>query len=384
MIWNAILIFALILGCIYSLVLLFLFVGLFRAKMNIAGQKLYQPVWVSVIVAARNEGDNIKRCLESLLNQNYNKDLYEVVLIDDNSTDNTLSIAESVAREYDNLRLMKTSDGGKVTGKQRALDMGIRASKGELILTIDADCEAPQQWIEDIVREFDPDVGLVAGYSIFKEDMRDQSLLKRIFYGLQHLDQLSLYAISIGSISNGIAWTCTGNNLSYRRKLYDELGGFEALGMTGLEDNMLIQWTGQHSKWKIKALYSSIVYTKHIRTVSGFFAQRKRWSSSNTQYRLSLVAFMVLAYLLYLVTPFMIGLSVFGFISYKNLLIFLSLKIVPEFLLVAKGLTLFNKMSLLKYFPLLQPIHLVYILICGIYGLSGAFVWKGRKYGHIG
>lgn len=382
MIWKAICIFPLVLGCIYFLFLTFLFLGFFKIKKTDKSGN-YKPAFVSVIVAARNEEDNIISCLNSLLEQTYSKELYEIIIVDDNSTDKTFSIVESIARKHNNVKLLKTSDNSKVTGKQRALDTGIRTSKGVFILTIDADCQAQPTWIEGIVKAYEPDVGLVAGYSIFKWN-KDKGFLKKVFYNLQHLDQLSLYAVSVGSISQGIAWTCTGNNLSYRRQLYDELGGFEALGMTGLEDNILIQWAGRHSNWKIKALPSSIVYTKPMSTVSKFFAQRKRWSSSNTQYRLSLVAFMVLTYLLYMFIPFMICLTLFGVIAYKILLIFLGLKVIPEFLLVSMALNLFHKQSLLKYFLLLQPIHLVYVLICGIFGLSNSFIWKGRKYGTMG
>jgi cellulose synthase/poly-beta-1,6-N-acetylglucosamine synthase-like glycosyltransferase len=378
---KAIFVFTLASGCIYSIILLIIFLGLLKKKKINPSREIYQPVFVSVVLAARNEENNIARCLKSLFNQTYKKDLYEIIMVDDNSTDNTFSIADSISREYKNFKLLKPSSAGKITGKQQALDTGILASKGEIILTVDADCEAPPRWIEDIVKEFDPDTGLVAGYSVFNEDSYDQGFLRKIFVKLQLLELLSLYFFSIGSILQGIAWTCTGNNLSYRRKLYDELGGFKTLGITGLEDNMLIQWVGRYTNWKIKALYSSIVYTQHIKTVSKFFVQRMRWASSGSQYRLSLVLFLVTSYLFYLLTFLSIGLSVSGILPFKNLIIILSLKMVPELLLISRGLVLFNKLSLLIYFPLIQPTHLVYILVCGIHGLSNTFVWKGRKYG---
>jgi cellulose synthase/poly-beta-1,6-N-acetylglucosamine synthase-like glycosyltransferase len=224
---------------------------------------------------------------------------------------------------------------------------------------------------------------LVAGYSLFEErDISDQGILQEIFIKLQFLELLSQYIFSMGSMSQGIAWTCTGNNLAYRRKVYDELGGYETLGLTGLEDNMLLQWVGKNSRWKVKPAFNT-VYTKPTETVSQFFAQRIRWASSSLQYRLSLVAFLIMAYGLNLLVPLLIGLSFFGIISHKELIVFLSLKIVPEFLLVLKGLTLFNKIDLIKYFPLIEPLHVIYVLICGIHGLSGKFAWRGRKYREV-
>ena len=84
-----------------------------------------------------------------------------------------------------------------------------------------------------------------------------------------------------------------------------------------------------------------------------------------------------------LLLPFLIGLSAFGIVSYRGLIIFLSLKIVPEFLLALKGLTLFGKVGLIRYFPLLQVLHVIYVLICGIHALSGKFDWKGREYREV-
>jgi len=381
MIGKVIVSLALILACAYFLVLAWLLLGLFKIKRN-TKQRAYKPFFVSVIVATRNEEENVARCLKSLLDQTYPKELYELILVDDKSTDNTFSIARSFARKDDRLKLLSTTEYHALTGKQHALDAGIRASRGEIILTTDADCKPPPRWIEDTVREFDPDVGLVAGYSVFEEDISHHGILQRTFAKLQSLELLSQYFFSMGSMSQGIAWTCTGNNLAYRREVYKELGGYETLGLTGLEDNMLLQWVGRNSNWKVKPA-CNVVYTKPMKTVRRFFAQRIRWASSSLQYRLSLVAFMVIAYGLNLALLFLIGLSAFGVISYKELIIFLSLKIVPEFLLVLKGLTLFNKVDLVRYFPLIQPLHVMYVLICGIHGLSGKFAWRGRKYREV-
>ena len=391
MIGKVIVLFALALACAYFLILVALLLGLFKIKRNNAKRQGYASFFVSVIVAARNEEENLAYCLKFLLNQTYPKELCEVILVDDNSTDNTLSIAKSFAKKDTRLKVLSTTKNHTFTGKQRALDTGIRASKGDIILTIDADCEAPPRWIEDTVREFEPDVGLVAGFSFLNEEytsnpgillgakQRGEAVFQRTFIKLQSLESLSLYIASIGSMALGVAWACTGNNLAYRREVYDELGGFEALGVTGAEDSMLLQWVDKNSKWKVKPT-CNIVYTKPMKTISLFFAQRIRWASSSLQNRLSLVSFMVIVYGLNLLLPFLIGLCAFGIISYRKLIIFLGLKIVPEFLIMLKGLAFFNKLDLIKYFPLIQPLHVMYVLICGIHGLSGKFAWKGRKY----
>jgi cellulose synthase/poly-beta-1,6-N-acetylglucosamine synthase-like glycosyltransferase len=372
--------FALMLAGAYFIVLLWLLLGLFRIKRD-TRQQGYKPLFVSVIVAARNEEENLAGCLKSLLRQSYPRDLYEVILVDDDSNDSTLSIARPLANRDKRLKLLNTKKHYDLTGKQHALDVGIRASKGEIILNTDADCEAPPIWIEDTIREFEPGVGLVAGFSLLDEKcVPHKGVFQKIFIKLQLLESLSLYIGSIGSMAQGVAWACTGNNLAYRREIYDELGGFEALGTTGAEDSMLLQWVDMNSKWKVKPVLN-VVYVKPMRTVSQFFAQRFRWASSSLQNRLSLTSLYVIVYILNLLLPFLAGFCAFGVISCRELTVFLSLKIVPEFMVILKGLTLFDRIDLIRYFPLILPFHLIYVLICGIYGLSGKFAWKGRKYG---
>lgn len=379
MIGEAIFLIAIALAFLYCLVLVVLFLGLFKVKRD-ARIQTHKRSFVSVVVAARNEEETLAHCLRSLLRQVYPEELYEVILVDDNSTDNTLSIARAFAERDGRLKVLSAAEYNSLTGKQNALDMGIRASTGEIILTTDADCQAPPGWIEDIVGEFGPEVGLVAGFSMLSEEgISDVGMLQRIFIRLQSLETLSLYIGSIGSIAQGFAWAGTGNNMAYRREVYDELGGFGALGVTGAEDSMLLQWVDRNSKWKVKPSLST-VYVKPMKTVSQYIAQRNRWASSTLQNRLSLIAFMVIVYGLNLSLPFLVGLCAFNVISYRELFLLLCLKTAPEFLILLKGLALFNRMDLMKYFLLIQPFHVIYVLMCGIRGLSKGFVWKGRIY----
>ncbi len=381
MISGVIAIFAMILGGAYFIILSWILVGLFKVKRKTEEQG-HEPPFVSVVVAARNEEANLSECLESLLNQTYPKELYEVIAVDDNSTDNTAAIAESFAKRDERVKLLSsTKKHTLITGKQNALDTGIRASKGEIILSTDADCQAPPTWIENVVREFDDNIGLVAGFSVFnEEEVSEQNILQRVFTRLQALLLLSFRIVSIGSAHQGMAWACTGQNMAYRRELYDEFGGYENLCLIGqAEDSLLLQWVDRHSKWESKVT-NNLVYTKPTRTLRQFIAQSNRWASNSLQNRLSLILFMIVTYVLNLFVIVMIGLSLLGILSYIYLMVFLGLKIIPDFLVVLKGLPLFRRTSLIKYFPILQPLHTIYVLTCGIHGVSRKYAWRGRKY----
>ncbi|MFC1712769.1 glycosyltransferase [Candidatus Poribacteria bacterium] len=378
MVGRIILSFAFVLAGIYFSVFMALFLGLFRVGRGSRKQE-YTQVFVSVVVPARDEEEYLLACVESLLDQTYPKELYEVILVNDRSTDNTLHIAREFAEKDKRVKVLNTTERHKLTGKQRALDTGIRASNGDIVLNIDADCEAPPEWIEDTVREFDTDVGLVAGYTPFIRENPDQSILQKAAVIFQSIDLLSSYGISMGSMALGLAWTCTGNNLAFRREIYDELGGFESLGFTSTEDSMLLQWVDRNTKWKVIPMLNA-VYTRPTRTFAQFYAQRARWISDNLQFRLSAILFAVVGYWINLLVLILAGLCIFGVISYMWLILFSGLKAISEFPLVCKSLKIFHRTDLLKYWPLVQPFHVLYMIAFGVHSLSSRFTWKGREY----
>ncbi|HIE30519.1 TPA: glycosyltransferase [Candidatus Poribacteria bacterium] len=434
-------IFTFTLGFIYALVVTIFFIGLLRLRNEDVNPTLgksksggiylgaeqsdlfsqgclnHSLPSVSVVVAARNEADNLPACLKSLLTQSYPSEQYEVVVIDDHSTDNTYSIARAFAVDNPILKVLRLDDTAECgikrislnseiripMGKQMALDWGIQACRGEIILSTDADCIVPKTWIESMVKAYERKIGVVVGFSMLNEGCQETRLrakrkvgepsidssltkfhrfLRSLFIKLQSLELLSLFSAFAGGLKMGVALACTGNNLAYRRQVYDELGGFVNLGITVAEDNMFLQWVDRYSKWHIKPICHTdvTVLTHPMRTVRDFMRQRLRWASNSTENRLSLVCFMVIAYGFYLLLPTALLLAVFGALLWKFTLVFLSLKLIPEFLLVLRGLKLFNRMDLLKYFPLLEPCQILYVLICGIFGLLFNVIWKGRQF----
>ena len=374
--------------------------------------KDYLP-YVSVVVAARNEENTLLDCLRPLLAQSYSNKRYEVIIVDDHSTDNTYAIARDFAIDYPNLKVLKsdnfqledaanhksrkTKQCRTPTGKQIALDMGIQSSCGELILSTDADCIVPHTWIENMVKGYEQEVGVMVGFSMLDERCLDigeyskESPVKKkysyrfrdsLFIKLQSLELLSLFSAFAGGLKMGVAFACTGNNLGYRRQVYDELGEFVNLGFTVAEDNMFIQWVDRCSKWQIQPICHPgvTVLTRPMKTVKDFLRQRLRWASNSIGNRISLVCFMVIVYGFYLFLPVVLLFAAFGLLSWTITLVIFSLKLIPEFLLVSKGLKLFDRMDLLKYFLLLEPFQMIYVLICGIFGLLCKVVWKGRKF----
>ena len=167
MVFEIFLILFYISGFIYFLMGILFLIGLSR-KAETSGHK---REFVSVIIAARDEEINIRNCLEHLVNHTYPAELYEVIVIDDNSSDSTYGIVEEFSRNYKNIFIYKLTEYNPgYSPKKQALNLGIDRSRGSMILTMDADCEAGPGWIESMTGGFDDSTGLVAGFSQVRKE----------------------------------------------------------------------------------------------------------------------------------------------------------------------------------------------------------------------
>ena len=142
--------FIVLLSVLYAIILFWVLVGIFRLRSS--SNSDYLP-FVSVVIAARNEEGNIERCIEALKKQDYSNKLFEVIIINDRSTDNTAEIIAGKTDSVSNFHTLTIKDLPVNTSpKKFALQKGIEASKGEIILTTDADCVPKPGWISGMVK----------------------------------------------------------------------------------------------------------------------------------------------------------------------------------------------------------------------------------------
>lgn len=330
--------------------------------------------FVSVIVAARNESPHIDACLTSLLNQDYPRTRYEVILVDDHSEDDTLQRA----RRHEDPRLRVLSLAEEMTGKQRALDYGIEQSHGEIVASTDADCVVPKTWLRRLIEHFDEKTGVVVGFSTLDAPDDGASL----FVKVQSLELLGLFAAFGGALGWNLAVACTGNNLAYRRAVYQEFGGFAKRGFTVAEDNMFLQWVNRNTSWRIVVAMGRevTVRTHPMRTLRLFLRQRLRWASNSLEIRFGATWFAVVAYgaNAFVSVTFLLGL--WGWVSFLWAVFLVILKALPEALLLWQGTALFERQDLRRYAALVGFFHTFYVLLVGMAGLLGRVVWKERKY----
>ena len=364
-----------ILALIYAALIFWLTAGLLkRSKVS---DSEYRPR-VSVIVAARNEELNLELCLLSLSNQNYPEDLYDVYIIDDRSEDETRKIGSRFADQQPNFNLIVVDEVDlDISPKKNAIQKGIDASDGEIIMTTDADCSPPEGWISGIVSHYnDENIGMVVGYApLYKTNKGlKESLLK--------LDALSIAAVASGSIGIGYPVTCTGRNFSYRRSVYESIDGYEGLWhlMSG-DDDLLLH---KANKYGIKVSYSflpsTFVESKTYDELSEISNQRRRHASKTPHYYslTGMTGLKIALPLVYLLNLFIVsGLLGIG-VSPPTLAVSLLLKSIAEFSLLYTFSSLSGDRNVLKYFPLALLIHPFYVVIYGAWGTLGKFTWKGQ------
>ena len=265
------------LGIFYLLGIIF-FISSSRAKKYYIKKKrsFDKNYSVSVIVPAKDEEENIAEIVETLLLQNYPKELIEIIVVNDRSKDKTKEIVESYIEDNDILKLIniKTVDG-YLSGKQNALDIGIKSSESDVIIITDADCVVGKNWVKSMIRHFySDDVGIVVG----KTEIMQEDDNKTFLYKFQRIVHRLLMDVAQVPIIFGLYTSGMGNNLAFKRKGYFDIGGYEGLGDSILDDEILIRGFARKG-YKVAASFckNAVVETKAQESYEETMKQHKRW-----------------------------------------------------------------------------------------------------------
>jgi len=341
----------------------------------------HQPnIFFSIIIPARNEEDNIGNCLRSIINQNYPKKLFEIIVIDDHSTDKTSLIISQFQEKNSNIKLINLQN--ELNGKQlnaykkKAIEMAVEKAKGSWIITTDADCVLKPNWL----LLFDEYIAnnnslLVAAPVVFTKD-------KSIISNFQYIDFMALQAATAATVSIGLHSMCNGANLAYNKNIFKEVGGFKGIDNIASGDDMLLM-NKIKSKYpkQIGYLFSknAIATTKPMPDWNSFLNQRIRWASKADKYDdKSLLPVLLGVYLfnLLLFAIFFVGiLNIKLFIFW---LTFMALKTIIEWRYMKAAANFFGEIGFMQ-FAALQPLHVTYMVVAGWLGKFGNYRWKGRS-----
>lgn len=338
---------------------------------------------VSVIIAARDEEDCIGRCIHSICNQTYPGELFEVIIVNDQSQDSTGKIVQSLQEKYNNLKLINLTDRPRdYAPKKYAINEALKISSGEIILTTDADITVKSTWIESIVSYFEKEVGLVVGFSSVRENQTT-----KFFQKFEALDFLMLMTATKGSIRIGIPISCSGQNLAFRKTAFEEVGGFgEKNKAQSADDVLLLHLMRRSKKWQIAfADYEkAYVETDATKSLSEFLKQRIRWAAMGVGQFTKSINLTIINFAAAIVNIALLLLFMIYFLLPPEIKQFLTvaiiIKLAIEFTVAIQGTIYFKKKSWLWFFPVLFVFYMPYILIISIFSLFGNFKWKERVY----
>jgi cellulose synthase/poly-beta-1,6-N-acetylglucosamine synthase-like glycosyltransferase len=332
-------------------------------------------IFASIVIPARNEELNISGLLDDLLCQKYLKSKFEIIIVNDHSEDNTLAIANNYKTRLDNLLIIDLAEGNN--GKKAALYSAIIKAKGELIITLDADCRIGKNWLATIC----------GFYEDFKSRMIIAPLLydneKSWFEKMQSLEISSLVASTAGAAALGRPIMCNGANLAFTRETYLQCESNLKAGIASGDDIFLMLEIKKHWPGSIKFIksFDAACFTEAEPNIDKFIMQRKRWASKSKHYNDKDILFVAVVVFL---ANLAICLSfIAAFFNYHAILIFiilLCLKSIPDFLLLNSFSNYFSKRKLLNYFLLTQLIYPFYLVFIAVYGNIGKFEWKKRIY----
>ncbi|MFQ5822618.1 MAG: glycosyltransferase [bacterium] len=356
-------------GLIYLSILTFLISGYFHLN----GEEINHQPTVSVVVAARNEEKNLNNCLKALFCQNYPKELTQIVVVDDRSSDRTPEILNQHKSQNTNLeivKILKTPEN--ISSKKYALSQGILQASGELIFTTDADCSPPPEWISATVPLFNEEVGLVIGLAPYKDE---GPLLSKLL----SLNSLTASFVSAGSAGWNVGVTCTGRNLAYRKSLFNEVNGFDKINhsLSG-DDDLFLQMAKKRTHWDINFCLNpkTVVPSPAAENLFTLIAQTRRHVSAGKYYKKPLQA----AYLLFNFA----NIYLFSFLIlaiFKQTYLILAILLFC-FKLILDLISLFfiskkvKKQNLLFLFPLWEIFYLLNQIFIAPLGFVGKIKWK--------
>lgn len=275
----------LIVFCVFIAVVViqFLYYIVVFGKFSFAKPQTVNPkrVPISVIVCAKNEEENVKKFVPLLAEQDYHT--FEIVLIDDASSDNTLEIFEEFEKQYPNIKLVKVENNEAFWGNKKfALTLGIKAAKYEYLLFTDADCyPTSKDWITSMSAQFTQQKNIVLGYGAYEKI--SNSFLNKIirFETLLTATQYFSWA-KIGKPYMGI-----GRNMAYKREEFFKVRGFmDHMKIRSGDDDLFINQAANGDNTTICYVPDSFTYSTPKTRFKDWFTQKRRHVSTAKHYKL--------------------------------------------------------------------------------------------------
>jgi glycosyltransferase involved in cell wall biosynthesis len=326
---------------------------------------------LSVIICSKNEVQNLKKNLSSILNQNYPN--FEVIVVNDCSNDGTEWYLRDLSLDYKNLKIVTINDHPRFKhGKKFAVTMGIKAAQNENLVFTDADCfPESEHWLSLMQRNFDNQTDIVLGYSPYeiKGGFLNKFIRFETFYTA--INYLS-YAL------RGIPYMGVGRNLAYKKSLFFKGKGFAShMHILSGDDDLFVNQNANNFNTKIEIHPDSHMWSEPKKTIGSYFSQKLRHQGAGKAYKnrhkkmLTLNVFSgVLFYLLF------VGIILINGPCWLIISVFF-IRLISQIFVYIPVLKKLKSIDLIWWMPILDFIYYIYIILIGLVSIFRKKVeWK--------
>jgi len=331
-----------------------------------------QQTKFSVVVAARNEQSNIVKTINSILSCDYPKDLFEVIIVDDHSSDDTVQVLFETNHD-DRVSIIQLHHE---TGKKAALSKGVNLSKYSHIVVTDADCMVPEDWLMNLAVLFQSSEAQFISGPVIIDELQD------VCSAFQSLDAIGTVGVTQAGIQSNKWFMANGANMAFVKQAFLEISGFEENKNWASGDDMfLVEQFSQRSQTAYMKTINPVV-TKAERSWSALYQQRIRWATKNKSYThqgvrntLGVVFLFNLCIVLFFVLAILLG-SKWLILSLSMLVV----KVIIDRIYLSKMTDFFNQRNAMNYYLRSTFIYIIYIVGVGVASLFiKNYHWKGRR-----
>ncbi|WP_347173704.1 glycosyltransferase family 2 protein [Polaribacter uvawellassae] len=371
------------------IIFIFIFViGFYKVK-EFKSTNTSEKIAFSVIIPFRNEAKNLPKLLDSIQQLKYSKELVEFIFVDDDSTDNSVDIINchfERSREISqinfdyvlpDIRILRNSRASN-SPKKDAIITALKSAKSNWIITTDADCVLPENWLKTI----DNFIQLNNCNMIVAPVSYEGN--STFLHQFQELDFMSLQATTIGSFGAGIPFLSNGANFMYRKDVFEKLNGFD--GNTNIasgDDVFLLEKFIAFYKEKVQYLKSEDVIVKTFpeNSLQELIEQRIRWASKTSSYKLligKLIGIFVLsANVIIAITPVLVISKIMRF---ETLIFYFFLKFLFDYLLLERMAIFENKKIYFKTYLKSSFVYPYFTLLVFLKSIFSNYQWKERTF----
>lgn len=332
----------------------------------------------TIIIPFRNEAKNLGALLDSIYLLKYPKSLYEIILVDDDSEDNSVNLINGfINEEITNLSIIKNHRQSN-SPKKDAIQTAISQAKFDWIITTDADCVVPTLWLQS----FDAFIQLESPKLIVAPVTYHVS--NTFLDNFQLHDFLSLQTATVGGFGINNPFLCNGANLCYSKSTFLELNGFDGNNriVSGddlffLEKVMKVYPLDVHY---LKA-YEAVVITKPEPTLKTLFYQRVRWASKTSEYNSVFSKVLALSVLLMNASVIVtLTFALIGLLSWQILTVLLVCKFIVDLFFISKSSNFYKQNHSLIFYPFSSLVYPFFVVTVSVYSMFFKYKWKGRSF----